>query len=189
MRYILITLICFAIIGCESHETQNPITQQSEVNRESPQPSSQSQSETDRISINEKFSLLYESLKDIQSDYYTDIMKTLAFLIIGIGWFITSNKSRDFFRKNRVARISSLIAVVVLAMIHIRDSIGRYLLSKRTISLLENLSYIGADYYGHSEITTSQLIMNLLQNAALFAVLIVILYSLKTAAQSHGDKQ
>lgn len=174
MKYVLITIICFVILGCGFSEAQNL------------QPSSQLQPETDRIKVSEKFSLLYESLKGIQSDYYTDVMKTLAFLIIGIGWFITSDKSRDFFRKTKVARVSSLIAVVVLGIIHIRASIDTYHLSQKKISLLSSLNYLGPDYYCHYEITTSQLVMNLLQNIALFAVLIVILYSLKGTAQGHS---
>ena len=48
------------------------------------------------IEAKDKFNLAYESLKEIHHCYTTDVMKSLAFLLICIGWFITSNKSRDF---------------------------------------------------------------------------------------------
>ena len=55
--------------------------------------------------IEKKFNFAYGSLKDVHKGYVTDVMKALAFLILCIGWFITSDKSRNFFKKNRIVRI------------------------------------------------------------------------------------
>ena len=80
------------------------------------QPKRQSQPQID---TKEKHDFIYESFKDIYSSYGIDVMKILAFLVLCIGWFITSDKSRDFYKKNRTVRISSIIALIVLGIIHI----------------------------------------------------------------------
>ena len=132
------------------------------------------------VGIQEKSSyLVYDSLKEMSITYNEDVMKTLAFLIITLGWFITSDKSRDFFRRNRPSRISSIIAVVVISIIHVRASVHTYLSSKKLSSLLDNMNYLDSELYNSYTIDIPQLVTNLIQNVVLFGVLIVILFTLK----------
>lgn len=129
--------------------------------------------------IEKKFNFVYESLKHIQKDYVTDIMKALAFLILCIGWFITSDKSRNFFRKNRALRISSIIALIIICAIHINSQISTYIYSQQIFNDLSDMNYFDSIYYRSYQITIDQLIANSVMNTILFAVLILILFSLK----------
>lgn len=129
--------------------------------------------------IEKKFSFIYESLKDTQKDYVTDVMKALAFLILCIGWFITSDKSRSFFRKNRALRISSIIALTMLCAIHINYQISTYIYSQQIFNDLSDMDYFDSIYYRSYQITIDQLIANSVMNTILFGVLILILSSLK----------
>jgi hypothetical protein len=106
-------------------------------------------------------------------------MKILAFLVLCIGWFITSDKSRDFYKKNRTVRISSIIALIVLGIIHITSQFSSYLYSKEKLADLSELRYLDLKYYENYEITFGQLIANAAQNLVLFVVLILIIFSMK----------
>jgi len=132
-----------------------------------------------QIEIKDKYYLLYESLKDIYNDYAAVVIKMVVLLIICLGWFITSEKSRNFFKKNKAIRIVSIIVLVVIGIIHINDSIRPYIFSQDKISELSNLNYLEPKYYENYEITTGTLVINLIQNLSLIVLLIVILSSLK----------
>lgn len=141
--------------------------------------SSQSPTVTARMSISAEFDMLYQTLKETQDCYYTDVMKALALLIVALGWFITSNKSRAYFTKNKAARVSLMLAGVLACVIHSWYCIGMYYSSQMTMSLLNNLNYIDLDRYSSYAIDLQQVITNLIMIVSLFAALIVILWTLK----------
>lgn len=176
MKNWLIVLFAIVIVSCDILGTQSTLGNQGKLNEEHFQQSNLLQSQND---IKYKHEIVYESLKDKYKGYVTDIMKTLAFLLICIGWFITSDKSRNFFKKNKVIRISAIIALVIIGIIHINASINTYISSKDIISDLSCLKYLDMKFYANYEITIKQLITNLIQNTVLFAVLIIIICSLK----------
>lgn len=146
------------------------------------QPKRQSQPQID---TKEKHDFVYESFKDIYSSYGIDVMKILAFLVLCIGWFITSDKSRDFYKKNRTVRMSSIIALIVLGIIHITSQFSSYLYSKEKLVELSELRYLELKYYENYEITFGQLIANVVQNSVLFVVLILIIFSMKEATKNN----
>jgi hypothetical protein len=135
-------------------------------------------------SAREKFGLLHGSLKEIYGDFVADVMKTLAFLILGIGWFVTSDKSREFFRRTIYIRLASIIALVILAVIHANACLTIYALSQRIMALLGDLNYLGREYYESYEITGWLAGTNLIQNLILFIVLITILFFMKNKSQT-----
>lgn len=132
-----------------------------------------------QVEIKEKYGLLYESLKDIYNDYAAVVIKMVVLLIICLGWFITSEKSRNFFKKNRAIRIVSIIVLVVIGIIHINDAVRPYQFSQDKMSELSSLNYLEPEYYENYEITTGTLVINLIQNLSLIVLLIVILCLLK----------
>lgn len=134
--------------------------------------------------IKEKYGVIYESLKDVYKYYTTDVTKTVAFLLLCIGWLATSDKSRDFIRKNKVSRISSIIALVIIGLIHIRTSFNAYVSSQHKISVLSAMDYLDPKYYENYEITIELLIIYLIQNMVLFVLVIAILISLKEVAHN-----
>jgi len=178
MKYLLILISFIFAIGCEFSIAQDNISE------ESSRPNMETHSTNDQnLSNKEKYDLLYEASKDIHNGYNIDVMKSLALLIIGIGWFVTSDKSREFFTKSRAARKSAVIAAVVLCAVHVWSSISTYLLSREKTSLLSALKYVDPKYYRNHEITAAALVLNLALIIALFGVLIVILCSLKETAR------
>jgi hypothetical protein len=135
--------------------------------------------------VERKFDLLYKTLKEGHEDYITDVMKTLAFLILAIGWFVTSDKSREFFRKTIGVRLASIAALALLAGIHVWYCCDARASSQQTMVLLQKLNYLPPEYYARYEITSMHLATNLAQNAILFVVLIVILLLMKKPADSQ----
>ncbi len=133
MKYLLIAISCICAVTCQFAIGQSTNDARDSMSSESSQP----QSNTVEISIKDEFGILYQQLKEIRGGYDADVMKTVAFLIIAIGWFITSEKSRDFFRKNRTARILSLYAVVVICCIHVWYSVLTYFSSHKLISSIK----------------------------------------------------
>ncbi len=179
MRRLVFLISCMAIFACPTADAQDH-TDSSQVRTGVPP-----QSTPAGISVGEEFSLLYESLKETTGDYNEDVMKTLAFLIITLGWFITSDRSRQFFKKNKMVRVSSIIAVIVICAIHIRASVLSYLTAKQLGSLIGDLNYVAYGHYISHEITPLLLTANLIQNVVLFGVLVVILVTLDKTATNR----
>ena len=165
MRMIVIAICCL-VVGCALSFADNGNT---------------ADDTADRMGIAEEFDMLYQSLKEVDSVYNADVMKTLAFLIVALGWFMTSDKSREFFRKNRVPRIAAIVALGVTGAIHIRYSYLMYESSQKLMSLLNSTNYIDSGRYAGYAIEPSRLVTNLIQNVVLFAVLVIILATLKAA--------
>ncbi len=180
MKYLLVPIIAFVLFSAELFGWQNQDSTTMETVKVQVQPDRLKQTQ---ISVKEKHDFIYESFKDIYSSYGIDVMKSLAFLVLCIGWFITSDKSRDFYKKKRVIRISSIIALIVLGIIHITSQFNSYLYSKEKLADLSELHYLDLTYYENYEITFGQLIASVVQNSVLFVVLILIIFSMKEEAK------
>jgi len=171
MKQLLIVAFVFAILVC--HITGGI---QGKTSEETSQQNTQLQSQID---VEKRYKIIHESLKDLHNEYVIDVMKTIALLIICLGWLITSDKGRDFFKKNRTARVSSIIILVLLCVININISIRAYRFSYDKITELSILNYIEPKYYENYEVSTELLVLNLIVHTALFALLVVILSTLK----------
>ncbi len=180
MKYWRVPIIAFILFSGELFGGQNQDSTTMETVKVQVQPDRLKQTQ---IRIKEKHDFIYDSFKDIYSSYGIDVMKSLAFLVLCIGWFITSDKSRDFYKKNRVVRMSSIIALIVLGIIHITSQFSSYLYSKEKLEELSELRYLDLKYYENYEITFGQLIASVAQNSVLFVVLILILFSMKEATK------
>ena len=66
------------------------------------------------MSKKEKFESAYEALADIYTRYLEDVMKTIVFILIAIGWVLNSEKRREAIARNKVAYYSSLRVTVFL---------------------------------------------------------------------------
>jgi hypothetical protein len=171
MKQFLMVILVFAILVC--HITGGI---QGKIIEEISQQNTQLKSQVD---VKERFELIYGSLKDVHNDYLIDVMKAIALLVICLGWLITSGKGRDFFKNNITARVSSIIILVLLCVININTSIRAYRFSQDKITELSILNYIEPKYYENYEISTEFLVANLIVHTALFALLAVILWTLK----------
>ncbi|MEE9441237.1 MAG: hypothetical protein V3V99_01025 [candidate division Zixibacteria bacterium] len=179
MKRLLIMTACTLVISFQVSMSQNSetIKENGDIDKSMNVQSIQT-TEISKLA-EKKFDLLYESLQGTYDGFIVDVMKTLAFLIIAIGWFVTSDKSREFFRNNKTARTAAIGAVAILAAIHYLDCISAFYASQQAILLLENLKYLGSEFFTDYKIAPVMLIQYLIQNTVLFAVLIIILFTLK----------
>lgn len=132
----------------------------------------------------DKFNLLYASLVDTFKGYVDNVMKTLASIVIAIGWILTSGASRDFLAMQRLPYILSLVAIVVISIIHTSVSFGFYAQSQTKFILISGLrssgsSYVEPEYYLSYKITLPLVVANLVMNLALFAVLFMMIFALR----------
>ena len=185
MKLLLITISCICVMGGTLTAEDQTENARDTIESAGLYSSRQEQPAEPKMSIPEEFGILYQSLKEVGAGYSSDVMKTLAFLIIALGWFITSDKSREFFKRNRATRMSSIIALTILCIIHVRYCVQDYASSQKLMSLLSDMNYLDVERFNCYAITWPQLATNLVQNVVLFGVLIVILSTIKKAASIH----
>lgn len=132
----------------------------------------------------DEFDLLYASLVDTFKGYVENVMKTLASIIIAIGWILTSESSRTFLKAQRSAYVMVLVAVLIISALHAGVSVAYYWRSRKKMDLLEGLkdgesAYVKPAYYAGYQITPLIIAVNLLMNLSLFAVLFTTIYTLR----------
>jgi hypothetical protein len=132
----------------------------------------------------DRFNLLYASLVDTFKGYVDNVMKTMASIIIAIGWILTSDTSRHFLMERKMPYVLSLAAVAVISIIHTAVSFGFYSQSQAKASLISNLRagdspFIEPSYYANYQITLPLVVANLVLNFSLFAVLFMMIFTLR----------
>ena len=128
----------------------------------------------------EQFDRLSNSLTRLSDDYVDDTMKTISFLLLIMGWFITSERSREYLRANRYARSAALTAIPAVALMHAFLIHGFYARSQAKVGALERLSYLGSDFYADDAVTLPLLTANLAIHLILFGTLFVLVWALKS---------
>ena len=127
----------------------------------------------------DKFNLLHTLLIDILKTYSDNTMKTLASVIIALGWMVTSDKAREFLASDSAIfyYYLSLIALVFISIIHISASSRFYKWSQKTVTLLSKLNFAEPEYYEDYVITKPLLIGNLIMNLSLLTILFAMILS------------
>ncbi|MCH7475962.1 MAG: hypothetical protein IIA27_15025 [Gemmatimonadetes bacterium] len=127
----------------------------------------------------EQFDRLSSSLARLSDDYVNDTMKTISFLLLIMGWFITSERSREYLRANRPARSATLTAIPAVALMHAFLTHRFYAGSQAKVRALERLSYLGPDFYADDAVTLALLTANVAIHLILFGTLFVLVWALK----------
>lgn len=122
----------------------------------------------------------------LYQDYLNDVYKIIAFLLLTVGWLLTSENARNFLRTNTVAFRSALAAIPVIATVHVIIAVGMYRDSLRAVDRLVQLDYMPMEYYADQRITPMLLVTNLALHLALFAVLFLFVYTLRKAKSADG---
>lgn len=135
------------------------------------------------------FGLLYGQLANIRKDYDENAMKTAAFILLAIGWVLTSDKGRDFLVANRTFNTFSLVVVCLIAVVHSGECL-RYQSSSivKTVQL-NSLNYMEPTYYEGYLIDMESLGIVLATNLSLMSVLFMMVYFLrkKKPVEKIGD--
>ncbi|WP_374502433.1 hypothetical protein [Zoogloea sp.] len=82
------------------------------------------------METDKRFNLFYDALKDEYKSYVEDVVKSLGFLIVAIGWIMTSEGARSYLASPRVNGFA-LACTLLLAACNFAVYIGHYLRSAR----------------------------------------------------------
>ncbi len=132
----------------------------------------------------EQFDRLSTSLANLSDEYTADTIGTISFLLLVMGWFIMSERSRAYLHTNRLARRAALTAIPSVALMNALLVSGVYTASQAKVRALERLNYLGPDYYGDDEITLTLLIANLAIHLVLFGTVVVLVWARKAHTRS-----
>ena len=132
------------------------------------------------VSPQERFEILHKSLKDILDEYTNDVLRSIAYLLLAIGWIVTSDRSREFLRGNKRAYRVAIIIVLLIALLHTGLAYWTFDRSQRMSDLLVELNYLPHDYYSHLKITPIIFVGNLTLHLGLFATLFFLLVALRS---------
>lgn len=107
------------------------------------------------------------------------MLKTIASLLLVMGWLMMSEAARNFLRHSATARRTGLVVVPVLAVADAVWLWDRFATSEAQADLLNSLGYVPEAYYFDDRITVTLWITNLVVHLTLFAALFALVYSQK----------
>jgi hypothetical protein len=122
----------------------------------------------------EKFTLLYDGLKEVVSVYIDTFWKTFTVIVLIIGWVVTMKDTQNILAVLQV-KVIAILAVGLSGLSHIFSSITFYNLIQKKSLLLNKINFVDAEYYDHYRVKRGQYIVNLLLNICLIITLIVII--------------
>jgi hypothetical protein len=105
--------------------------------------------QAERLSRAEVFKALFEALKDYQSKALDSGYKTLGFMVVALGWLMTSKDTRDFLHSHSDVRCASVGFLVVGGFCYLFMSRRMYKLSQSIAKKLDTLNYASHDVYDH----------------------------------------
>ncbi len=133
----------------------------------------------------EAFQFLYEILKNLHKSYVQDVMNTLAFVLLAIGWVVTSEKSRSFLGRSNLIRFGSMTVVGIIALIHSFICIAGYFVSASKFTQLTGLNYISVDYFNMYKLHGWLVFLNLVMNNSVFGLLMLLIFKTKNEATDN----
>jgi hypothetical protein len=101
----------------------------------------------------EEFKTLLEALKGYQANSLDSGYKTLGFMVIALGWLITSEGARTFLKANWNIRFATLIFLGLSVIGYGFMAYRVYSLSRSVLAKLERLGYAKREVYEHYAIS------------------------------------
>jgi hypothetical protein len=127
----------------------------------------------------EAFKFLFEILKDLNKSYVNNVMNTLAFALLAIGWVVTSEKSRSFLGSFNLIRFGSMAVVGIIALIHSVICIAGYFISASKLTQLTALNYAEVNYFNIYNLNGWHVLLNLVMNLSVFGLLMLLIFKTK----------
>lgn len=122
----------------------------------------------DRIKAH--FDVLLDSLKDYQAGLFDGAFKFTGFLVLVIGWLLTSKEARAYLASNALARRLCATALGVGSLIYATISWRVFLLSQVAFNDLVALDYLPLSAYADHRIQGMTIAILVAQNALLTLV-------------------
>ena len=136
----------------------------------------------------EVFQFVFSTYQDLNKSYFRNVMSTLGFVLLSIGWIITSDKSRVFLGRSNQIRRSSIGGVAVIALIHPVICVGAYFVSAEQYAQLEEIKYVDVTYFEIYTLNALHVALNLVMHLSVFGLLMLLIARTKdTCADRTGS--
>jgi hypothetical protein len=122
--------------------------------------------------------LLYEALKQEYTMYVDDILKTVGFLVVVLGWLLTSETARKALQV-RVTNTLATICTVFVAGNIVLLLVGHYLRSRQLEDGLTRIAPEMHDLIVNYAIQPGHLLINALALGPLVALLLAVIWRLR----------
>lgn len=132
----------------------------------------------------ELLKLVIDASKSNYQIYLNNVWATLGFLILVVGWILTSKESRSFLFKHERLRKILIYALIALVVIHFAILIELYIKSGELIKTMQNMDLVRTGKIKESFLTYYKipfywLIGDFISNSILLAVAITLFSYLK----------
>lgn len=115
--------------------------------------------------------LVIEALKHNHSTYLANVWATMGFLLLAIGWNISSEKARELFSNSGASRLTCLNTIVILMVFHGIILFDMVYESERILSNF-NMDVPGVNYF---VISVNHAISSTIVDSAFFVLLWVLI--------------
>jgi len=132
------------------------------------------------------FDTALEALKYTYTSSGDIFFKTAGFLLLALGWLITSDKARAFLHDNVRARRTSLLVVLIVAAVHASVVIGRSSASTTLAAFLNSTQCTSSQAYEAFLLGRGKVAGALFVYLALAAALYVFIAATNNSAQLRG---
>ena len=116
------------------------------------------------------FDVLFGSLKGYQDGLFDGAFRASGFLVLVIGWLLTSKEARAYLAENRLPRRLCAAVLAAGSIVYAAVSWRVYALSQAAFRGLVELNYLPAAAYAEHRIHGATLTLLITQNVALTLV-------------------
>jgi hypothetical protein len=95
----------------------------------------------------EQFEVLYGVLKSYRDSSLDTVLKVMGFLILAMGWVVTSENARAFIAGDVTVKWASVTVVLATAVLFALFAIRVLRQSRATFRALKALDYMSTDYF------------------------------------------
>ena len=115
----------------------------------------------------------------IRAMHADNVVKTAGLAVVAIGWFLTSESARDYLMEHPAARAVSLVAVIIVATVHILGIWNLWLSSRRLGESIDpDSQFVHPEVVRMYEVRTAVAVFSTLLAAGLFGALFVLVADL-----------
>jgi hypothetical protein len=130
------------------------------------------------------FALLYDSLKGYQSGFVDGGLKVTGFLLIVLGWLLTSKEARDYLARDMIGRTIAVISLITASLMYASITYRVYLRSNTVFAQLARLNYLPVETYQDHVIQPFAVVIFILSNFGLSCVLAFFIMRLRRTDQT-----
>lgn len=126
----------------------------------------------------QKIDCFYDALISEYKAYIDDVIKSIGFLILALGWVLTSKNAQALFGQPNMATIV-IGGIVILMIANLFVYFSHYNRSARLSEKILDLDHDCADIVDNYRLTCKHIVLNLFTILSLFGLLITLVLQLK----------